>query len=237
VRARERLRLRLLEETGIDMAAYRNDEVLATVSGWKSLLRLVTDGLISLSVVLLVTLGTLVLIGLGHFGEREPTLLLALPALGVGIGLLTFVRRLKATLPSEVDRIFILAERLAERIRADAGDRHIPVSTLARAAVLVGVVPAIGLVAGRRVPVVGILVGVFLERMVAVVLDRTWPEGLRETTGRGAVVFDAVGAGLADWRKAAVPRVVSVVRWATLPLFIVGWLLTGGAVLSVAAVL
>jgi hypothetical protein len=234
VQASERIRLRLLEETGIDIAAYRTNEVLATVSGWTSLLRLVTDGLISLAVVLVATLATLLLVGLGHFGERELVLVLALPGLGVGIGLLTFVRRIRSTLPGEVDRIFNLAERLAERITADAGDRRIPVSTLARAAVMVGVVPVIGLVAGRRVPLVGIVVGVVLERVVAVTLDRTWPE--RPSEG-GAVEFGSVGSSLAEWRKAAVPRVARVVRWVTLPMFIYGWLLTGGAVLAVVAVL
>lgn len=227
------LRAQLQASTGVDFAGYADAEFVDTITGWSGLWAIVKEAAVSLAVGVAVAAVAIVAASTsGAESDASTGMVISGVVGGLGVALAVFALRLRRRIPTEVDRVFEVSARLADRVAADiaAGDLQVSASDAARGIVVVAAVPALVRVTERRLPVLGMVLGPVAGSMVSRVLLRVWPSGkLALTLDRFGSATDRLHATLSAARDAIVPRLGRAVRWATLPL-----LLAGGALVVVA---
>lgn len=228
------LRAQLESSTGVDFATYADSEFVDTISGWSGLLAIVKEAALSLGAGLAVVVGAVLLAATGSFDSDAATGTVIAGVVGaIGVAAIVFALRLRRRIPTEIDKVFEVSGRLADRVSADiaAGRLQISAADAARGIAVVAAVPALVRVAQKRLPLLGTLLGPVAGSMVSRVLLRVWPSGRRGGPGldRFGGAANQLQAALSSARDGIVPRLGRAVRWGTLPLVV------GGAVLVVIA--
>jgi hypothetical protein len=226
-----RLRAELEEATGVDFARYADRELADALTGWTGTKGIARDLLVALAVAgaVIVTAILAAWLAVSGFDPRAGLVIGGVVA-GLGAGVWSFSSRLRRRIPTEVERVIGLSERLAGRVTADlrAGRLSIGANQLAEGLAVVAVIPAVAAATRKRAPLVGLLVAPLIANLLTRILVALWPRS-RPAGGAGISgdgVERLVAQALEAARPAILPRLGRGVRWATLPLTAAGLILT-----------
>lgn len=221
-----RVRADLQARTGVDFAAYADDEFVDTVTGWSGIVALGKELAMALGGGLLVLVAAVVWAFLGDYGfdERVGLILGGLVA-GVGTAVMLLSIRVRRRVPEEASKVFDAAGSMVEKVAVDleSGRLRVNASDAARGIAIVATIPAMTRATQRRFPLVGFLLAPAVGSLLSRALVRVWP-----SDGGGVPLTSLdrparrLHSTLDSIRQSVLPRLARTVRWATLPLLAAG---------------
>jgi hypothetical protein len=223
----QKVRDRLLGETGIDFAAYRSPELMDSLDAWAAGMRLAGDaGFAALATLAVLALAAWWALG-GDFGLfGSGMVMLGGGVAASGVGLLAWERRTLRRIPRELDQVLVVARDLTARVATDLRTSVADPAQLARGLAVVTAGPMVARATARRFLVLSPVVEPFLTAVIARVLERTLPL-VRLRVDAPAEHIDRVSEVLGAWRNQLGSRLSRYVSVALAPVRFIGFVLGG----------